>query len=150
MKGLIQAAVLAVVLIGAPCAQADEASAANPIAEALAGALKAAQTDTDRVHPASTTSLCNNSLYITNANGAVSGRQTNGCAAYGNQKFARDMVRQVATNMGFALVYSTTGFDLYRTPNTFTNVDGGNVYAMVHYDRSDMSSEVTYFNERVY
>jgi hypothetical protein len=148
-------AVLAIVLTGVQIARADEAeNLAASVQATMAGALKAAQTvqsDQTRVHQLALSTTCNNSLYITNANGAVASRQTGGCTAYGvNQKFPRDLVRSALQSMGWPLLFKAGGFDLFMTTTTFTTVPGGAMYVMVHYDTSDLSSEATFFNERVY
>lgn len=152
MNKFYRIAAMAMVLVGAQVARADDGGLSTSIAQALQGALQvqAAKTDPDRVHILSNTSTCNNSLYITNANGDVSSRQTNGCSAYGNQKFTRDLVRSVVQGMSWPLVFSTGGFDIFLTTSSYTSVNGGAMYVMVHYDTNNMSSEVTFFNERVF
>jgi len=150
MNWFYRITVLAMVLVGAQVARADEGDLSASVAQAMEGALQAAKTDPNRVHALSATSTCNNSLYITNANGAVASRQANGCAAYSNQKFPRDMVRSALQGINWQLVFSTGGFDMFLTTQTFTNVPAGAMYVMVHYDTSNMSSEATFFNERVY
>lgn len=150
MNWFYRITVLAMVLVGVQVAHADDGDLSAAVAQALEGALQAAKTDENRVHPLSATSTCNNSLYITNANGAVASRQTNGCSAYGNQKYPRDLVRSAIQGMNWPLVFSAGGFDMFLTNGTYINVPAGAMYVMVHYDASNMSSEATFFNERVY
>lgn len=152
MNWFFRIAVLAMVSVGVQVAHAEQVDLLAPVAQALEGALqaRAPKTDEDKVQRQSATSTCNNSLYITNANGAVASRQTNGCAAYGNQKYPRDMVRAAIRDLNWRLVFIAGGFDIVLTDTTFTNVPGGAMYVMVHYDASNMSSEATFFNERVY
>ncbi len=152
MNWFYRITVLAMVLVGVQVAHADEGGLSAAVAQAFEGALQAqaANTDQNRVHPLSATSTCNNSLYITNAYGATASRQTNGCAAYGNQKYPRDVVRSALQGLNWPLVFSAGGFEMYLTTTTFTNVAGGAMYVLVHYDTSNMSSEATFFNERVF
>lgn len=152
MNWFYRITVLAIVLVGVQVAHADEGGISAAVAQALEGALQAqaANTDQNRVRPLSTTSTCNNSLYITNANGAVAARQSNGCTAYGNQKFPRVVVRSAVQDLNWPLVFSADGFDMFRTTTAVTSVSGGVLYVMVHYDAGNMSSEVTFFNERVF
>ena len=152
MNWFFRIAILAMVSVGVQVAHADQVDLSAPVAQALEGALqaRAAKTDENQVKRHSATSTCNNSLYITNTNGAVASRQANGCAAYGNQKYPRDAVRAAIRDLIWRLVFIAGGFDIILTDTTFTNVPGGAMYVMVHYDASNMSSEATFFNERVY